>query len=138
MIPFMAFLSALLFAAGLALSGMTNPAKVINFLDVTGSWDPSLLYVMAGAVGVNLLLFRFILRRPIPLCETEWHLPRKRDIDTKLVGGAVLFGVGWGLAGVCPGPIFTTLTWGRQEPFVLLAGFLVGALLYRLIDHVRK
>lgn len=92
------------FALGLAIGGMTNPAKVIGFLDVFGDWDPSLAFVMGGAIAVYAPFLRWVRRRSAPLLDDRFHLPTRRDIDARLLLGAAMFGVGWGLAGYCPGP----------------------------------
>lgn len=107
-----AALAGALFAAGLAVSGMTDPAKVKGFLDVTGDWDASLAFVMASALAVYAVGHRLVLRRPAPLFDGTFHLPTRKDVDGKLVVGAALFGVGWGLSGVCPGPGLASLTAG--------------------------
>lgn len=99
-----AFAAGALFAAGLGISGMTQPSKVIGFLDVAGAWDPSLLFVMGAAVAVHFVLGRIIRRRATPLWDTSFHLPTRKDIDARLVFGAAMFGIGWGLGGFCPGP----------------------------------
>jgi uncharacterized protein len=99
-----AFLAGALFAIGLGISGMTKPSKVVGFLDLAGAWDPSLMLVMAGAVGVHFTLRRFIVRREAPLWNTKFDVPTWRHIDGRLVLGAAIFGVGWGLGGFCPGP----------------------------------
>jgi uncharacterized protein len=106
------FAAGLLFGVGLLVSGMTKPTKVIGFLDVAGAWDASLMFVMVGGIAVHLALYKFIVRRPAPLLETEFHLPRQSDIDAKLVLGAAIFGVGWGLGGFCPGPGLTSAVRG--------------------------
>lgn len=133
-----AFLSGALFAAGLVLGGMTRPGKVIGFLDVAGDWDPSLAFVMAGAVGVNVVLFRVILRRPHPLFATAFRLPTKKDIDARLVVGASLFGVGWGLAGYCPGPAVTALGTLALPALTLVGGMALGMALFALFDRLRS
>jgi uncharacterized membrane protein YedE/YeeE len=99
-----ALLVGLLFGVGLVVAGMTDPAKVTGFLDVTGRWDPSLAMVMVGAIGVHFMLRRRIVRLPRPLFEGAFEAPTRRGIDVPLVLGAAVFGVGWGLGGVCPGP----------------------------------
>ena len=104
-----AVISGSLFALGLGLGGMTQPAKVIGFLDVAGVWDPSLALVMAGAVGTTFLTFPAVLRRPKPILDQEFRLPRKQNIDSNLVIGAALFGIGWGISGYCPGPALVSL-----------------------------
>lgn len=98
------FLVGGLFSAGLTLSGMINPKKVIGFLDLFGSWDPALIFVMGGAVGLNLVLFKFILRRKKPIMIDSFSLPQIKSVDKKLIIGSILFGIGWGLVGICPGP----------------------------------
>src|SRR5690242_18565008 len=104
---FYSLASGIIFGAGLTLSDMTNPARVSNFLDFAGSWDPTLIFVMAGGLAITTLGYKLILRRSSPLADEKFHLPTLRQIDPPLVGGAALFGVGWGLAGICPGPALT-------------------------------
>src|SRR5690606_34138225 len=106
------FVCGVLFAFGLALSQMVNPAKVLNFLDVAGQWDPTLAFVMGGALLVTIPAFRFILRRPHPLFGQKFYLPSRHDIDARLVIGAIIFGIGWGMAGLCPGPALTAVATG--------------------------
>lgn len=136
-----ALLSGALFAGGLALSGMTRPEKILGFLDVFGQWDPSLLFVMAGAVTTYALLFRLSLRRSMPLFADSFRLPTRTQIDRPLVLGAVLFGVGWGLAGYCPGPALCSLATGRGEAFLFVGAMLVGMMLPKVAgswkDRVR-
>ena len=124
-----AFLSGALFATGLAVGGMTQPAKVINFLDITGRWDPSLAFVMIGAIGLNVVLFRFILKRVGPVFGSVFQLPTRKDIDPRLVAGAALFGAGWGLGGYCPGPGLTSLASGALPAFVFVLAMGAGMLL---------
>lgn len=124
--------SGLVFGYGLALSGMTNPDKVLDFLDVAGDWDPSLVFVLGGAVVVFAIAFRFILRRSRPLFGQRFELPSARDIDGPLVVGAILFGIGWGISGYCPGPAVASLAAPNWETWVFLPAVLVGALLHRL------
>lgn len=121
-----AFFCGLLFALGLGVSGMTRPQKVLAFLDVGGDWDPSLAAVMAGAVAVHAVLLRVILRRRRPLLASQFVLPARRDLDAALLGGAAIFGVGWGLAGLCPGPAITALASGRPLAVAFVAAMLVG------------
>ena len=121
------FLSGLLFGLGLTISGMINPAKVIGFLDVTGNWDPSLALVMASGLAVTLPGFHFILKQKRPLFEAKFYLPGKADIDLRLIGGAVLFGIGWGLAGYCPGPAIAALGFGSIEPWLFVAAMFLGS-----------
>jgi uncharacterized membrane protein YedE/YeeE len=128
------FLAGLLFALGLAISGMTQPAKVIGFLDLTGDWDPSLTCVMAGAIGVHALLSRLIRQRPAPLFAAAFSLPTRSDINANLVGGAALFGLGWGISGFCPGPAVTSLASGRAAATIFVVSMLAGMYLYKLIE----
>ncbi len=108
-----AAIAGTVFGLGLAVSGMINPAKVLGFLDFAGNWDPSLLLVLGGAAGTTLLFFPRILRRGKPMFDSTLHLPAKTEIEPQLLIGAVIFGVGWGLVGLCPGPAYTSLALGR-------------------------
>jgi len=112
---FPSLLSGLLFGAGLTVSQMVNPVKVVGFLDVAGHWDPSLALVMGGALAVTSFFYRLVLRRDKPLCAAQFHLPASRLIDAKLIAGSALFGVGWGLAGFCPGPALASLSYGTSS-----------------------
>lgn len=123
------FLLGLLFAVGLGISGMTQPLKVIGFLDVAGTWDPALLLVMGGAVMVTFAGYRFVLRRPAPMLSGSFHLPARHHVDTPLVGGAVMFGVGWGLAGFCPGPAIVALASGSFDVLVFVGAMFIGFVL---------
>jgi len=131
------FLSSLVFAVGLALSGMTQPAKVLGFLDVSGAWDPSLAFVMAGAIGVHALAYRLIRRRPAPLYAAEFALPASQRIDARLLLGAGLFGVGWGLGGFCPGPALTSLVTGAPKVLVFVGAMLAGMIVQGLLPASR-
>lgn len=122
-----ALLCGVLFGAGLTLSAMVNPEKVLNFLDVAGHWDPSLALVMGSAVAVTLVAFPLVLRRPRPWFGARFQLPHKSNLDAPLLIGAALFGVGWGLAGYCPGPALAALSFGRSEPLVFVLAMLVGS-----------
>ncbi|RXE49008.1 DUF6691 family protein [Chromohalobacter israelensis] len=115
------YLAGLLFGLGLAISGMTDPARVIGFLDVAGDWDPTLIFVLGGAVVTTFIGYRLVWRRQTPLFESRFQLPTRRDLDTRLLGGAALFGIGWGLSGYCPGPAVASLP-GLSWP---LAAFVV-------------
>jgi len=119
-------LAGIIFGAGLTLSDMVNPARVSNFLDFAGSWDPTLMVVMAGGLAVTTLGYRLIFRRDSPVAGGKFHLPTQRQIDLPLVGGSALFGVGWGLAGICPGPALTDLVTLEPKVFVFVAAMLVG------------
>lgn len=116
----------LLFGLGLAIAQMTNPAKVLNFLDITGQWDPSLAFVMGGALVVTAIGYRLVLKRRAPLLAEAFQLPQARAIDFKLLGGATLFGIGWGLVGLCPGPVLAVLATGVQDVLILGAAMLVA------------
>jgi uncharacterized membrane protein YedE/YeeE len=113
-----AFVCGLLFGIGLIVSQMSNPAKVIGFLDITGQWDPSLAFVMAGAVAVFALGYRLALRRSAPLLDKSFALPGKTNVDKALISGSLLFGLGWGLAGLCPGPAIVSSSFG--DPRILM------------------
>ena len=129
-----AFGSGLLFGLGLLLGGMTDPRKVIAFLDVTGAWDPSLAYVMFGAVAVHFVAYRWVRGSAAPLFSDEFVIPKLRRIDAKLVGGSAVFGVGWGLAGYCPGPGIVSLGAGSRDALVFVATMLFGMLLGRKFE----
>ena len=123
--------AGLIFGFGLALSGMTHADKVLGFLDVTGNWDPSLLLVLGGAVGVTVVAFRFILRRPAPVLEEKFILPVARVVDGPLVVGAAIFGIGWGISGYCPGPGIALLAAPGWETWVYIPAVLLGAFLHK-------
>lgn len=128
-----ALVSGALFGAGLVISGMSNPNKVLNFLDLLGPWDASLLVVMVVAVPVTAVGFRLAWARPAPLCGGEFQNPPGRQIDGRLLAGATLFGVGWGLAGYCPGPALTAVFIAPGEGLLFVAAMLAGGLLFKLI-----
>lgn len=130
--PAFAFGAGLLFGIGLWLSGMANPRKVLDFLDVTGNWDPSLLFVMAGAVAVTAIAFRIVVRREKPLAAPVFVLPTASKIDLPLIAGAALFGLGWGIGGYCPGPALTALSNLTIEVFAFVAAMVAGGVLHRL------
>jgi len=123
------FLSGLVFGVGLIVGGMTDPARVLGFLDLAGAWDPSLAFVMLGAVATTALGYGLVLRRAHPLCDTDFHLPTARRIDRRLLLGAALFGTGWGLAGYCPGPVIVSLAALQGGVWVMFASMLAGWLL---------
>jgi hypothetical protein len=125
-----AFGSGLLMSAGLGLSGMADPHKVIGFLDVLGRWDPSLGFVMLGAVGTHAVLYRLITRRAAPVLATKFSIPTKRGLDRPLVLGSALFGVGWGLSGYCPGPALASMGGGRGSAFIFAVGMVSGMMAY--------
>jgi len=122
-----AYLAGLLFGVGLILAGMTEPAKVMGFLDFLGDWDPSLALVMVGAIGVHGVLLRLVLRRAGPIFDARFHVPSGRQIDRPLVVGAAIFGVGWGLAGLCPGPGIVNLGTGAVAAVVFVVAMVLGS-----------
>jgi uncharacterized protein len=121
---FAALFAGTLFGVGLAVSGMINPAKVVGFLDVAGGWDPTLAFVMGGALLVTIPAFRVILNRPRPVLADGFDLPTKSTLDARLLGGAALFGVGWGLSGFCPGPAVAAVTTGLAPVFAFVAAMM--------------
>jgi uncharacterized membrane protein YedE/YeeE len=123
-----AFFAGILFAIGLCVSGMTNPAKIIAFLDFAGAWDPSLAFVMAGAVGVHAVASRMALRAPRPVWSSRYFLPTRRDVDLPLIAGAAIFGLGWGIAGYCPGPAVVSLVAPSPGLVTFVLAMAVGTL----------
>lgn len=123
-----------IFAIGLGVSGMTQPQKVVGFLDVFGSWDPSLIFVMIGGIVVHFITYKLIRNRETPLLTKEWHIPSKKEITPTLVIGSLLFGFGWGLGGFCPGPALTSLASFQIEPAVFVASMLAGMFVFRIFD----
>lgn len=121
------------FGIGLAVSGMMNPAKVLGFLDIAGDWDPTLAFVMGGALLVTAPGFWLLRKRGVALTGGKLHLPRRSDIDGRLLGGAALFGLGWGLGGFCPGPAIAGLATGVGGVYVFVAAMLAGMLLFRFV-----
>jgi uncharacterized membrane protein YedE/YeeE len=133
-----AFASGLVFGLGLILSGMTDPGKVIGFLDVAGNWDPSLALVMGGAILVGLFAFRLAGKRARAFLGGAMHLPQRRDVDNRLVGGSLLFGIGWGLAGFCPGPALVSFASGVDQAAVFVAAMLGGMLVYTASERLAR
>jgi uncharacterized protein len=129
------FFVGLLFGWGLLLSGMTDPGKVQGFLDLFGTWDPSLAFVMGGAIAVGVFAFALAKRRSTTFFGGVMQMPTSRDIDKRLVVGSLIFGAGWGLAGFCPGPGIVTLASGELKAAVFVAAMLVGMLGFRLLDR---
>jgi uncharacterized membrane protein YedE/YeeE len=130
-----AFAAGLVFGIGLILSGMTDPAKVLAFLDLAGRWDPSLALVMAGAIAVGLVGFAVARRRSVSLLGEAMKLPTARQIDRRLVAGGLLFGAGWGVAGFCPGPALVAMAMGHSKALLFVAAMLVGMGLFGWIDR---
>jgi len=131
------FIIGLVFGLGLIVSGMSNPAKVLNFLDVaaisSGTWDASLAFVMAGAIAVTFIGFKLALKRSQPVFAEKFHLPTREDIDARVIAGPAIFGIGWGLAGFCPGPAITALGFGTKAAAIFVVAMLAGMWLARFI-----
>lgn len=137
-VVFAALASGVLFGIGLALSGMTDPRRVLGFLDVFGDFDPSLAFVLGGAVGTTALLFRPVLRRRTPLFAAAFQLSTLRHVDRRLLVGAALFGVGWGIAGYCPGPALAGLGVASREALWFVPAMIAGILLHRRLERLRS
>lgn len=131
-------LAGLLFGLGLLISGMTNPAKIIGFLDVAGHWDPSLGFVMAGALLVGTIAFRFANKRQRAMLGNPMQIPTRSDIDRRLVLGSLAFGIGWGLAGYCPGPAIASLANGGTKPWLFFLAMLIGMALFEFAERRRS
>lgn len=127
----------LLFGVGLVVSGMSDPAKVMNFLDLFGTWDPSLAFVMGGAVIVAFFGYRLVLSRPKPVAAERFSLPSKSDIDTRVIVGPAIFGIGWGLSGFCPGPAITALGLAAPGTLVFLPAMIAGMWAARMTGERR-
>jgi uncharacterized membrane protein YedE/YeeE len=132
-----AFAAGAVFGLGLIVSGMSDPSKVIGFLDLAGAWDPSLAFVMAGAIVVGLAARRVAGGRAAPFLGGAMQVPRARDIDRRLIAGSIVFGVGWGLAGFCPGPALVSLGAGQDKAVVFTLAMLAGMGLYELVERLR-
>jgi uncharacterized protein len=123
----------LLFGVGLVVSGMADPAKVLNFLDLFGTWDPSLAFVMGGAVLVAFVGYRLVLKRNEPIVGGTFHLPTRRDIDQRVIVGPAIFGLGWGIGGFCPGPALTALGLGATGTLAFVPAMIIGMWLARML-----
>ena len=132
----LAFVFGGLFSMGLMLSGMSNPAKVIGFLDLFGDWDPSLAFVMLGAIAVAFFPFQKAIRKPVTIFNETIQLPEKTQLDQNLVSGAFIFGVGWGIAGICPAPALTLIGLGYTQALYFIVTMLVGILIQRQVAGV--
>lgn len=126
-----ALLAGLIFGAGIAVSGMINPAKVLNFFDIAGTWDPSLIFVMGSALLVAFIGYRLALRRPHPVFDNSFHLPTRRDLEPALIGGSALFGIGWGIAGFCPGGAIPALGLFQPDAFLFVGAMVAGIAIAR-------
>jgi len=129
-----AFAIGLVFGIGIMISGMANPAKVLNFFDVFGTWDPSLAFVMGGALVVTAIGYRLVFRMPYALHGMAFSIPSRKDLDVRLIGGSAIFGVGWGLSGFCPGGLVPALGLGQMEPIITAASIAVGMMAVRFYD----
>lgn len=130
-----AFVSALIFGLGLGISGMTLPAKVLGFLDITENWDPSLMAVMVGAILVHSLSYRLITKRDSPVLAKEFKIPKRRDIDWKLILGSAIFGAGWGLGGFCPGPALVGVVTGEPAVVIFVISMVAGVYLHQFLNR---
>ncbi len=132
-----AYISGLIFGLGISIAGMGNPAKVLNFFDIAGSWDPSLAFVMGGAMFTAMIGYRIVFKRHHPLLASAFQLPTKQDIDGSLIAGSAVFGVGWGIAGFCPGGALPMLGTGKTEVFIFVAALVVGILFGKWLQSRR-
>lgn len=130
-----ALIAGIIFGLGLSISQMTDSARVLGFLNITGVWDPTLMFVLGGAVGVTVIAFRFILRRPQPFIAPKFQLPTNNSLDRQLLIGSGLFGIGWGIAGYCPGPGVTSLVQGSGNSFLFMFALIGGILAHRFIAN---
>ena len=126
------FIAGLLFGGGLTISQMVNPSKVVAFLDITGNWDPSLAFVMGGALIVTLIGYRLVLKSDTPLFGDRFRLPTRKGIDFPLIAGAALFGIGWGLAGLCPGPALASVSFAGTNAYIFVVTMVLTIIFYRL------
>lgn len=131
-----AYLIGLIFGLGISMSGMANPAKVLNFFDLAGSWDPSLAFVMGGAVVITFFGYRWVLSRSQPLFDTSFALPTRTDIDLRLISGSLIFGIGWGIAGFCPGGALPVLGTGNSTVLLFVAALITGIYLTRKLEGI--
>ncbi len=132
------YLIGVIFGTGIVVSGMANPAKVINFFDVAGTWDPSLAFVMGGALIVTAVGYRLVFGRARPLFEGRFVLPTARNLDARLIGGSAVFGVGWGIAGFCPGGALPALGTGRIEVILFVAALLGGIFAAKFLQNLSR
>jgi hypothetical protein len=133
-----AYVIGLIFGLGIAISGMANPAKVLNFFDLAGSWDPSLAFVMGGALIVTFAGYQFVLRRSRPIIEDRFQIPHNRNIDMRLIGGSALFGIGWGISGFCPGGVLPVLGTGQSEVILFVLALVAGILAAQAITRISQ
>jgi uncharacterized membrane protein YedE/YeeE len=134
----LSYFIGLIFGVGISISGMANPAKVLNFFDIAGTWDLSLAFVMGGALGVTALGYRFILKHPAPLLASGFQLPTRRDLDLQLIGGSAVFGIGWGIAGFCPGGALPAIGTGNSEVLIFIAALIAGIFAAKFIQSTLR
>ncbi|KUJ73820.1 DUF6691 family protein [Ruegeria profundi] len=130
------YLIGLIFGVGISISGMANPAKVLNFFDIVGTWDPSLIFVMGGALVTTFIGYKLVFGRSAPIFEPDFQVPVNRTIDARLIGGSAVFGIGWGIAGFCPGGALPALGTGRWEVVAFTAALVAGILLAKFIQSL--
>lgn len=130
--------AGLLFGVGLIFSDMVNPEKIIGFLDFTGKWDPSLLFVMLGAISISFFAFRDASKKFASILGQPMSIPTKKDLDVRLIAGSVIFGIGWGLAGYCPGPGIASIAKGNMQPITFVIAMLFGMLIYEAFQKIQK
>ncbi len=133
-----ALVSGFIFALGLGISGMTNPVKVYSFMDIFGRWDPTLIFVMVGAISVHFISYLVIKRQKSPVLAQAFQVPKRQDVTFALIIGSVLFGIGWGLAGYCPGPAVVSLASFEYRPIIFVLSMVVGMFLYQNLDRQFK
>lgn len=134
----LALIAGIIFGVGLGLSQMIDRQRVLGFLDLAGNWDPTLLFVLGGAVAVTVISFRFVLNRNTPLLSAQFYVPTHQDIDWRLIAGAALFGIGWGIAGYCPGPGIAALATGDRNPVVFLLSMVAGMIVFNHYDQQQQ
>jgi uncharacterized membrane protein YedE/YeeE len=130
-----ALISGIIFALGLVISGMTNPTKVIGFLDIFGNWDYSLAFVMVGAIGVTFVSFKILSQRK-PFCAPDHFLPTKTEVDKKVLIGSALFGIGWGISGICPGPGIVNLVTNESAAFLFVGSLIMGMFIFKMTEKL--
>ena len=131
------YIVGLIFGLGITLSGMINPAKVLNFFDIAGTWDPSLIFVMVGALAITLVGYRLVFGRGTPIFAQKFHLPTRQDVDGRLIGGAAVFGVGWGIAGFCPGGALPAIGTLQSDVLIFIASLVGGILIARGFQQIK-
>ena len=134
---FTSFMVGFIFSIGLAISGMTQPQKIIAFLN-PWQWDPSLLFVMVGAIGIHIITYPLVRKRSSPVLDTKWHVPTRKDISARLILGSAIFGIGWGLGGFCPGPGVASVTTGDSRAVLFVIAMIIGMILFKKTEPYLK